>query len=84
MSCSQRDDKSCHANSVCQDFEGGFCCNCDTGFYGNGKECLPKGEPQRISGSFEGVINRIPIDKTELHTFATSTDGNVHTAVSKV
>ncbi|CBA11612.1 Nidogen [Caenorhabditis elegans] len=84
MSCSQRDDKSCHANSVCQDFEGGFCCNCDTGFYGNGKECLPKGEPQRISGSFEGVINRIPIDKTELHTFATSTDGNVHTAVSKI
>ncbi|CAL2045201.1 unnamed protein product [Caenorhabditis brenneri] len=84
MSCSQRDDKSCHANSVCQDLEGGFCCTCDTGFYGNGKECLPKGEPQRISGSFEGVINRIPIDKTELHTFATSTDGNVHTAVSKI
>ncbi|CAP29096.2 Protein CBR-NID-1 [Caenorhabditis briggsae] len=84
MSCSQRDDKSCHANSVCQDLEGGFCCTCDTGYYGNGKECLPKGEPQRISGSFEGVINRIPIDKTELHTFATSTDGNVHTAVSKI
>ncbi|VDM75746.1 unnamed protein product [Strongylus vulgaris] len=40
--------------------------------------------PQRISGSFEGVINGNSIDRTDLHTFITATDGNAYTAVSKI
>ncbi|CAD6196064.1 unnamed protein product [Caenorhabditis auriculariae] len=83
-SCAQRTEGECHANSICQDFDVGYCCVCDTGYYGNGRECLAKGEPQRISGSFEGVINGIPIDRTDLHTFVTATDGNVYTAISKI
>ncbi|ETN72184.1 G2F domain protein, partial [Necator americanus] len=66
------------------DYAGGFCCECRTGYYGNGKECLKKGDPQRISGSFEGVINGMSIPRTDLHTFITATDGNAYTAVSKI
>ncbi|CAB3397791.1 unnamed protein product [Caenorhabditis bovis] len=84
LTCAQKLDSVCHTHSVCQDYTHGYCCSCETGYFGNGKECLPKGEPQRISGSFEGVINRTPIDRTDLHTFATMTDGNVYTAVSKI
>ncbi|VDM59952.1 unnamed protein product [Angiostrongylus costaricensis] len=67
-----------------RDFASGFCCECRPGFYGNGKECLKNGDPQRISGSFEGVINGIPIDRTDLHTFITPTDGHAYTAISKI
>ncbi|VDK52730.1 unnamed protein product [Cylicostephanus goldi] len=42
------------------------------------------GDPQRISGSFEGVINGNSIDRTDLHTFITATDGHAYTAVSKI
>ncbi|KAJ1346639.1 hypothetical protein KIN20_001510 [Parelaphostrongylus tenuis] len=74
----------CNQNAVCRDYNTGFCCECRPGFYGNGKECLKNGDPQRISGSFEGVINGIAIDRTDLHTFITPNDGHAYTAVSKI
>ncbi|KAK5985178.1 NIDogen (Basement membrane protein) [Trichostrongylus colubriformis] len=42
------------------------------------------GDPQRISGSLEGVINGISIDHVNLHTLVTATDGHAYTALSKV
>uniref|UniRef100_A0A1I7XL50 Nidogen G2 beta-barrel domain-containing protein n=1 Tax=Heterorhabditis bacteriophora TaxID=37862 RepID=A0A1I7XL50_HETBA len=69
---------------IFRDYSPGYCCVCKSGYYGNGKECLKKGDPQRISGSFEGVINGKAIERTDLHTFITASDGNAYTAVSKI
>ena len=82
--CEQAGEGACHTNGVCKNYENGFCCSCQHGFYGNGKECLKKGDPQRISGFFEGAINGKAVERTDLHTFITATDGNSYTAVSKV
>ncbi|PIO58581.1 hypothetical protein TELCIR_19980, partial [Teladorsagia circumcincta] len=55
--CAAAGTAACHENGVCRDYTDGFCCECQAGYYGNGKDCEKKGEPQRISGSLEGVIN---------------------------
>ncbi|KJH50181.1 G2F domain protein [Dictyocaulus viviparus] len=82
--CASAGEEACNQNAVCRDYTSGFCCECRNEYYGNGKECLKKGDPQRISGSFEGVINEISIDRTDLHTFITPTDGNVYSTISKI
>ncbi|KAK6025057.1 G2F domain protein, partial [Ostertagia ostertagi] len=41
-------------------------------------------DPQRISGSLEGVINGVSIDQVILHTLVTATDGHAYTALSKI
>ncbi|PAV58921.1 hypothetical protein WR25_10468 [Diploscapter pachys] len=74
----------CNENAECESYKTGHCCRCSEGWTGNGHTCIVKGDPVRISGNFEGVINGKPIDKTDLHTFVTTTDGRSFTAVSKI
>ncbi|GMT09886.1 hypothetical protein PFISCL1PPCAC_1183, partial [Pristionchus fissidentatus] len=70
----------CHGEASCN----GHCCECKHDHFGNGVECLKRGDPQRITGGFHGTINGQEIEKTELHTFITSSDGKTYTAVSKI
>ncbi|KAF8381850.1 nid-1 [Pristionchus pacificus] len=70
----------CHAEASCN----GQCCECRNNHFGNGVECLKREDPQRITGGFEGLVNGQEVEKTELHTFITTGDGKVYTAVSKV
>ncbi|KAK6041933.1 G2F domain protein, partial [Cooperia oncophora] len=67
-----------------RDYTGGFCCECRPGYLGNGKDCVKKGDPQRISGSLEGVINGVSIGQVDLHTLVTASDGHAYTALSKI
>jgi len=30
----------CHSKAICVDYNPGFCCQCSTGFIGNGRNCL--------------------------------------------
>ncbi|PIO70268.1 G2F domain protein, partial [Teladorsagia circumcincta] len=82
--CAAAGTAACHENGVCRDYTDGFCCECQAGYYGNGKDCEKKGEPQRISGSLEGVINGVSIDQVVLHTLVTATDGHAYTALTKI
>lgn len=34
----------CSRHAFCTDYATGFCCHCQSRFYGNGKHCLPAGE----------------------------------------
>lgn len=42
------------------------------------------GEPQRINGGFEGVINGKEMDRTELHTYVMVEEGRSYTALSQI
>ena len=33
----------CHSKAICVDYNPGYCCQCSTGFMGNGRNCLPIG-----------------------------------------
>uniref|UniRef100_A0A8C9VTQ9 Nidogen 2 n=1 Tax=Scleropages formosus TaxID=113540 RepID=A0A8C9VTQ9_SCLFO len=38
-----RFQQTCSQNGYCTDYSSGFCCHCHTGYYGNGRHCLPEG-----------------------------------------
>uniref|UniRef100_A0A914VKD9 Nidogen-1 n=1 Tax=Plectus sambesii TaxID=2011161 RepID=A0A914VKD9_9BILA len=77
-------DAACHRDGECVDLGHGYCCQCLPGYYGNGKECLKDGDPQRINGGFSGKINGHEIPQTELHTYVVTNDGRAYTALSQI
>ncbi|KAL3211186.1 hypothetical protein MRX96_000866 [Rhipicephalus microplus] len=50
----------CPPSSVCRDYDTGYCCHCDRGFFGNGKNCIANGTPQRVTGKLTGSLNEAP------------------------
>ncbi len=40
----ERYQQQCSQNARCTDYSTGFCCHCNSGFYGNGRHCLPNGK----------------------------------------
>ncbi|OZC09732.1 G2F domain protein [Onchocerca flexuosa] len=86
LSCAVASEKlqPCSSHAKCIDYDPGYCCECLSGYYGNGEECLKDGEPQRINGGFEGVINGKEMDRTELHTYVMVEEGRSYTALSQI
>ncbi|KAK2856787.1 hypothetical protein Q5P01_005522 [Channa striata] len=53
--------QQCSQNAFCSDYATGFCCHCKPGFYGNGRQCLAEGAPQRVSdGRAYTAISEVP------------------------
>lgn len=40
----EHNHRQCSRHAFCTDYATGFCCHCQSRFYGNGKHCLPAGE----------------------------------------
>ncbi|CAJ0577158.1 unnamed protein product, partial [Mesorhabditis spiculigera] len=74
----------CHPNAGCRDYPGGVCCQCNTDYYGNGKDCVKRGEVQRLVGSFEGALNGQRVDKSEIHVYVANSDGHAYSAISRL
>ena len=74
----------CHINAKCIDYESGFCCECLPSFYGNGKQCLEPGVPQRLNGKVFGSINGVELYDLDMHTYVVTSDGRAYTAISRV
>ena len=75
---------TCHGSATCQDVrDEGFCCQCINGWYGDGRTCLPKGIPQRVTGKVNGNVNDYTIFEQELHCYVVTEDGRTYTAISK-
>lgn len=74
---------TCHSSANCQDVNDEFCCNCINGWYGDGRICLPKGIPQRVTGKVNGELNAFRIIEQELHCYVVTEDGRTYTAISK-
>uniref|UniRef100_A0A4D5RTH0 Putative lipophorin receptor n=1 Tax=Ixodes scapularis TaxID=6945 RepID=A0A4D5RTH0_IXOSC len=75
----------CPPSSVCVDYEAGFCCRCDRGSFGNGKNCIKDGAPQRVNGKLTGMVNELPIGaEVDFHSYVVTGDGRSYTALSRV
>lgn len=40
----EHNHRQCSRHAFCTDYATGFCCHCQSSFFGNGKHCLPAGE----------------------------------------
>ncbi|XP_037359235.1 nidogen-2 isoform X1 [Talpa occidentalis] len=78
----------CSQHAFCTDYATGFCCHCQSRFYGNGKHCLPEGTPHRVNGKVSGhlLVGHTPVHFTDvdLHAYLVGNDGRAYTAISHI
>ncbi|TMS11845.1 Nidogen-2 [Larimichthys crocea] len=83
-----RFQQQCSQNAICSDYATGYCCHCQSGFYGNGRHCLPEGAPQRVSGKMSGTVTvgstPVELNNIDLHAYVVVGDGRAYTAISEV
>ncbi|XP_064148544.1 nidogen-2 isoform X1 [Loxodonta africana] len=84
----EQNHRQCSQHAFCTDYTTGFCCHCQTRFYGNGKYCLPEGAPQRVNGKVSGHlrVGHTPVHFTDvdLHAYIVGNDGRAYTAISHI
>uniref|UniRef100_A0A8C0WZV4 Nidogen-2 n=1 Tax=Castor canadensis TaxID=51338 RepID=A0A8C0WZV4_CASCN len=83
--CEHNHDQ-CSRHAFCTDYATGFCCHCQSRFYGNGKHCLPEGAPHRVNGKVSGHLHvghtYVHFTNVDLHAYIVGNDGRAYTAIS--
>ncbi|XP_053369004.1 nidogen-1 isoform X1 [Clarias gariepinus] len=80
----------CPSSAECRDYKTGYCCHCKPGFYGNGKECIADGKPQRMNGKVNGRIyigssgSPLEFSNNDLHSYVVVNDGRAYVAISSI
>lgn len=67
----------------CVDYQAGICCQCNEGFYGNGKSCIKDDAPLRVHGKLNGTINDIDFNNVDIQAYVVVADGRAYTALSR-
>uniref|UniRef100_A0A8D1SAH2 Nidogen 2 n=1 Tax=Sus scrofa TaxID=9823 RepID=A0A8D1SAH2_PIG len=84
----EHNHERCSRHAFCTDYATGFCCHCQSRFYGNGKHCLPEGAPHRVNGKVSGhlLVGHTPVHFTDvdLHAYVVGNDGRAYTAISHI
>ncbi|XP_033043931.1 nidogen-2 isoform X5 [Trachypithecus francoisi] len=84
----EHNHRQCSRHAFCTDYATGFCCHCQSKFYGNGKHCLPEGAPHRVNGKVSGRlrVGHTPVHFTDvdLHAYVVGNDGRAYTAISHI
>ncbi|KAB1277537.1 Nidogen-2 [Camelus dromedarius] len=84
----EHNHERCSRHAFCTDYATGFCCHCQSRFYGNGKHCLPEGAPHRVNGKVSGQlrVGHMPVHFTDvdLHAYIVGNDGRAYTAISHI
>ncbi|KAG8444530.1 hypothetical protein GDO86_009623 [Hymenochirus boettgeri] len=81
---------TCSSQAYCKDYSTGFCCSCIPGYYGNGRQCVAEGSPQRVNGKVNGRIHvgssPVPVvfENIDLHSYVVVNDGRAYTAISTI
>ncbi|KAK9966993.1 hypothetical protein ABG768_004067 [Culter alburnus] len=87
--CSSNKHK-CSAFADCRDYADGYCCHCKPGYYGNGKDCVAEGKPQRMNGKVNGRLyvgnspSPVEFSSNDLHSYVVANDGRAYIAVSSI
>ncbi|XP_066552549.1 nidogen-1 [Amia ocellicauda] len=82
--------QKCSIFADCRDYPNGYCCHCRPGYYGNGKQCLAEGKPQRMNGKVSGRVyvgsSPVPIEfnGNDLHSYVVANDGRAYVAISTI
>uniref|UniRef100_A0A3Q0SFY4 Nidogen 1 n=1 Tax=Amphilophus citrinellus TaxID=61819 RepID=A0A3Q0SFY4_AMPCI len=80
----------CSAFAYCRDYSRGYCCHCRPGFYGNGKDCVAEGKPQRMNGKVNGQVyvgnlpSPVRLSNNDLHSYVVANDGRAYVAISNI
>uniref|UniRef100_A0A8B9LIN6 Nidogen 2b (osteonidogen) n=1 Tax=Astyanax mexicanus TaxID=7994 RepID=A0A8B9LIN6_ASTMX len=78
----------CSQDGYCTDFPRGPCCLCRSGYYGNGRQCLPMGVSQRLNGKLSGHVSvgaaDVQVDKADVHGYAVPGEGRVYVSISPI
>ncbi|KAM6202636.1 nidogen-2 [Rhynchocyon petersi] len=84
----EHNHRQCSQHAFCRNYSTGFCCHCQSRFYGNGKHCLPEGVPVRVNGKVSGhlLIGHTPVhfSNVDLHAYIVGNDGRAYTAISHI
>ncbi len=64
----ERYQQQCSQNARCTDYSTGFCCHCNSGFYGNGRHCLPNGKTAVKRAVVKATHNMTLFWKYEQHS----------------
>ncbi|KAK1886793.1 Nidogen-1 [Dissostichus eleginoides] len=87
--CAHNQQK-CSAFADCRDYSQGYCCQCKPGYYGNGKDCVAEGKPQRMNGKVNGRVfignsaTPIELSNNDLHSYVVTNDGRAYVAISNI
>ncbi|XP_037621658.1 nidogen-1-like [Sebastes umbrosus] len=80
----------CSAFADCRDYSNGYCCHCRPGYYGNGKDCVAEGKPQRMNGKVNGRVfvgnspSPVTLSNNDLHSYVVANDGRAYVAISNI
>ncbi|XP_045902230.1 nidogen-1-like [Micropterus dolomieu] len=80
----------CSPFADCRDYSNGYCCHCRPGFYGNGKDCVAEGKPQRMNGKVNGRVfvgnspSPVELSNHDLHSYVVANDGRAYVAISNI
>ncbi|KAA0707379.1 Nidogen-1 [Triplophysa tibetana] len=81
---------TCSVFADCKDYSSGYCCHCKPGYYGDGKECVAEGKPQRMNGKVNGRVyvgnspSPVEFSNNDLHSYVVTNDGRAYIAVSSI
>ncbi|XP_029106785.1 nidogen-1 [Scleropages formosus] len=82
--------QKCSTFADCRDYPSGYCCHCRPGFYGNGKQCVAEGKPQRMNGKVNGRVyvgnspSPVELRNNDLHSYVVANDGRAYVAISTI
>ncbi|XP_024252454.2 nidogen-1 [Oncorhynchus tshawytscha] len=82
--------QKCSSFADCKDYTNGYCCQCRPGFYGNGKDCVAEGKPQRMNGKVNGRVfvgntpSPLELSNNDLHSYVVANDGRAYVAISTI
>lgn len=80
--CALSGPSVCHMQARCVDYQAGICCQCNQGYYGNGRSCIKDDVPLRVHGKLNGILNDVHLNDVNIQAYVVVADGRAYTALA--